>query len=120
MKAALLHVAKHDFALPVTEVHKLALCRTSKKAEYYVTGTEPSGSCANGTGIWQPSYSATAAPDKAPAALSTVAPVAAAPRVQAPPRRVKAAAAPPAAERAGLSSVDLETPEAAAAEKGGH
>jgi penicillin-binding protein 1A len=43
MKAALAKTPKHDFAFPNTEVRKLPYCGQSKKFEYFLTGTEPSG-----------------------------------------------------------------------------
>jgi len=47
MKAALVHVAKHEFTYPSTEVRKVAYCGTVKKFEYFLDGTEPVGSCAS-------------------------------------------------------------------------
>jgi penicillin-binding protein 1A len=119
MRAALVNVAKHDFAVPSTEVHKVALCGSSKRSEYYVAGTEPSSGCAYGTGAAE--YSATAAPAPAAAVpVATAAPVAAV-RPEPPARRAKPAAAPPpAAERAKITTVEFGTPEPASAEKGGH
>jgi penicillin-binding protein 1A len=46
MKAALKTVAKHEFVFPASEVRKVALCGSSKKFEYFLDGTEPSG-CAS-------------------------------------------------------------------------
>jgi penicillin-binding protein 1A len=48
MKAALVHVPKHDFVYPSTELRKIAYCGDPKKFEYYLDGTEPHG-CATGT-----------------------------------------------------------------------
>jgi len=47
MKAALADVPKHDFVYPATEVRKMAYCGGGKKYEYFLEGTEPSGTCAN-------------------------------------------------------------------------
>lgn len=43
MKAALKNTPKHDFTLPQGEVKKVALC--SGHTEYFLTGTEPPGTC---------------------------------------------------------------------------
>jgi penicillin-binding protein 1A len=113
MRAALVNVAKHDFTVPAAEVHKLALCGSAKRSEYYVAGTEPSTGCAYGTGAAE--SGATAATDSVP----TAAPVAAV-RPEPAARPAKPAAAPPAAAHAKITTVELETPEPASAEKGGH
>ena len=47
MKAALKDVAPHDFTYPASEVRKVAFCGSHKKFEYFLEGTEPSGTCAN-------------------------------------------------------------------------
>ncbi len=47
MKVALVHVAKHEFVYPSTEVRKVAYCGQPKKFEYFLDGTEPLGSCAS-------------------------------------------------------------------------
>ncbi len=47
MKAALVHVAKHEFVFPSTEVRKIAYCGQPKKFEYFLDGTEPIGACAS-------------------------------------------------------------------------
>jgi penicillin-binding protein 1A len=46
MKAALVHVAKHDFVFPGDEVKKVASCGDGYgKFEYYLSGTEPLTPC---------------------------------------------------------------------------
>jgi hypothetical protein len=47
MKAALADTPKHDFVYPATEVRKMAYCGSGKKYEYFLEGTEPSGTCAS-------------------------------------------------------------------------
>jgi len=44
MKKALEKTPKHDFVLPVGEVHKVKLCSTGK-TEVYLAGTEPQHTC---------------------------------------------------------------------------
>ncbi len=44
MKAALAHTPKHDFAIPVGEVHRVKLCGTGK-IEVFLDGTEPAHTC---------------------------------------------------------------------------
>jgi membrane peptidoglycan carboxypeptidase len=119
MRAALAHVAKHEFAYPGSEVRKLAYCGASKKYEYFLEGTEPKSSCASGT------YYTRQRADAAPAVAAPVAP--------APPTAVQRTSAPvatlrlprvakriaPAAASENRSMVELETPEPASAEKGG-
>jgi penicillin-binding protein 1A len=81
MKAALAKTPKHDFVQPAGEVRRVTLCDTGRP-EVFLTGTEPSHTCGNG---------------------STPAPVApAAKKVVAVP---KAAIAPPAAPATPVSGV---------------
>jgi len=47
MKQALAKTPKHDFVLPVGEVHKVRLCGTGK-TEVFLAGTEPQRTCGNG------------------------------------------------------------------------
>jgi penicillin-binding protein 1A len=44
MKKALENTPKHDFVLPVGEVHKVKLCSTGK-TEVFLAGTEPQHTC---------------------------------------------------------------------------
>lgn len=45
MKAALVHVAKHDFVFPGDEVKKVASCEPWHKFDYYLNGTQPATPC---------------------------------------------------------------------------
>ncbi len=47
MKQALAKTPKHDFVLPVGEVHKVRLCGTGK-TEVFLAGTEPARTCGSG------------------------------------------------------------------------
>jgi penicillin-binding protein 1A len=47
MRAALANTPKHDFMFPSTELRKVAYCGTARKYEYFLEGTEPTGTCAS-------------------------------------------------------------------------
>ena len=95
MKAALAKTPKHDFPIPVGEVHRVRLCSTGK-VEVFLDGTEPARSC--GSPDDKPARSpkdatsasvpVPAAPEEVSADTTIAAPVA----VRAAPRPVRAAA----------------------------
>jgi penicillin-binding protein 1A len=116
MRAALAHVAKHEFSYPGNEVRKLAYCGASKKYEYFLEGTEPKSSCAYGT-YYTPQHADAAPPVAAPGAPAALrrasAPIAA---LRLPPAAKRFA---PVAASEKRSTVELEMTEPASAEKGG-
>ena len=66
MKAALKGVPPHEFPYPASEVRKLAYCGQPKKFEYFLEGTQPSGSCASAGYAGPSSHTAYAAPPAGP------------------------------------------------------
>jgi hypothetical protein len=48
MKAALAKTPKHDFVQPASEVRRVTLCDTGRP-EVFLTGTEPSRTCGDGS-----------------------------------------------------------------------
>jgi membrane peptidoglycan carboxypeptidase len=104
MKAALANTPKHDFVYPATEVRKMAYCGSAKKFEYFLEGTEPSGTCAS------PGYGGrTRTVYDAPPVDAE--PIAAAPPPTTRPYVQKAVAAAPPPATAAPTDVPDDTPE---------
>jgi penicillin-binding protein 1A len=93
MQAALKNVPKHDFVYPASEVRKVAWCGSAGKYEYFLEGTEPTGTCAS------PGYNGHSRTvyDEPPVGAEPLALAAPAAKT-APPMRV-APAAPPTQEQ---------------------
>jgi membrane carboxypeptidase/penicillin-binding protein len=112
MQAALKDVPKHDFVYPASEVRKVAYCGSAGKYEYFLEGTEPTGTCAspgyNGhsrTVYDEPPVVAEPIALAAPAA-KTAPPLRAAPAAQAAQEQPAETAAPEATR---IPTAEIET-----------
>jgi penicillin-binding protein 1A len=73
MKAALAKTPKHDFVLPAGEVRRVTLCDTGR-SEVFLSGTEPSHVCGDGT--TPPPFAPPAVKKALPAAAAAAVPAA--------------------------------------------
>jgi penicillin-binding protein 1A len=94
MEAALKDVPKHDFAYPASEVRKVAYCGGFKKYEYFLDGTEPTGTCAS-PGYNGHSRTVFDAPPVVAEPVALAVPAKTAPPVKATPTQLLPATAPP-------------------------